>query len=908
MDQVPASGNVTVDGDLHATNVITGIQYNVTVMFPQPFTPPPDLKQLRHDYLAYLRDSYRYLDMQGIRQVQQVTQQLALTAVYVPLKARSGRAAAGRVAGRLWSQMPAESATLMAEEALARPMEPVPIEVALHTDPAIVVLGDPGSGKSTLLKVLALALADQADGPLPILLPLNAYARRLQQGDITLSQLCGEYYARRQDKLAQVGALFQHALAQHQAIVLLDGLDEVQAHRAHLVRLVQDFVAEHIPLPYEPPPAQEHGDRSPGIVSGNRVVVTSRIVGYDTAPLRGPHWRTYTLSDFTRADIEQFVTQWTLALYRSIQGDTDPARRAAARERDDLLAAISTRPSVERLAANPLLLTILALIKHTGVVLPEQRVKLYELYLQTLIESWNLGRSLDQYPVGEPLNYEETVQVLAPLALWLRQENPTAGLVTQQALEDWLTAYYHGEEWGLSRGQARQRGRVFLDSVERYSNLLLERGERQYGFLHLTLEEMLAAQGMVQRLDEHTAEVQALFQRYIFDPVWHETLQLAIGFIGVIQRRPAVAGNVLQELLGLDAKAPKAQKGRAVIFAGEALLDMGAANISRKVALATEQALVQTMQATACPIRTRRDAGHLLGRLGWVPEPHEGDLLLAPADGDPTGLDAFQPVPGTAVWMGKYPVTNRQFARFMAADGYNCRAYWSDAGWDWRQGVSDSKAPDRVQIWLKERPKEKRYQPYWWDDRKWNSPLFPVVGISWFEAEAYTRWLTKQLYHAGGSQAAHEVVQGLQSGRFIVRLPTETEWEAAIGGRGEYPWGTRFHLTRLNCADSWEGRRFANDDAWYKWLRGDTESFHEASTTAVTTYPQGVSQAGMWDGSGNVWEWMNNPYTSGEPDMVLRGGAWGSNARDARVSSRNVAPPANFRNDAGLRVVVAPVL
>jgi hypothetical protein len=40
MDQVPASGNVTVDGDLHATNVITGIQYNVTVMFPQPFTPP----------------------------------------------------------------------------------------------------------------------------------------------------------------------------------------------------------------------------------------------------------------------------------------------------------------------------------------------------------------------------------------------------------------------------------------------------------------------------------------------------------------------------------------------------------------------------------------------------------------------------------------------------------------------------------------------------------------------------------------------------------------------------------------------------------------------------------------------------------------------------------------------------
>jgi len=64
----------------------------------------------------------------------------------------------------------------------------------------------------------------------------------------------------------------------------------------------------------------------------------------------------------------------------------------------------------------------------------------------------------------------------------------------------------------------------------------------------------------------------------------------------------------------------------------------------------------------------------------------------------------------------------------------------------------------------------------------------------------------------------------------------------------------------------------------------------------------------MWDGSGNVWEWMNNPYTSGKPDMVLRGGAWLNDARDARVSSRDYAHPALFNNVVGLRVVVAPVL
>src|SRR5262249_3159925 len=242
--------------------------------------------------------------------------------------------------------------------------------------------GDPGAGKSTLLKVLALALAAHLDGPLPILLPLNAYARRLrQQGALNLSQFLGEYYASRQQKLACVGALFQHALSQHQAVILLEGLDEVQANRAHLVQLVQHFVDEHIPPPVVPAEPATGNSDAPAVVPGNRVVVTSRIVGYDEAPLTARQWRTYTLTDFTRADIEPCGRQWTLAPARRSQGDTEPARQAAARERRDLLDAIFTRPSVERLAANPLLLTILALIKHTGVVLPEQRVKLYELYL-----------------------------------------------------------------------------------------------------------------------------------------------------------------------------------------------------------------------------------------------------------------------------------------------------------------------------------------------------------------------------------------------------------------------------------------------------------------------------------------------------------------------------------------------
>jgi formylglycine-generating enzyme required for sulfatase activity len=99
-----------------------------------------------------------------------------------------------------------------------------------------------------------------------------------------------------------------------------------------------------------------------------------------------------------------------------------------------------------------------------------------------------------------------------------------------------------------------------------------------------------------------------------------------------------------------------------------------------------------------------------------------------------------------------------------------------------------------------------------------------------------------------------------------------------------------------------------SDDEWRKWIVSDAESWREASTTAVTTYPQGASKTGVWDGSGNVWEWMNHPYKSSDTEMPLRGGAWGRSRRYARVSSRARFHPELFHDLIGLRVVVAPVL
>lgn len=71
--------------------------------------------------------------------------------------------------------------------------------------------------------------------------------------------------------------------------------------------------------------------------------------------------------------------------------------------------------------------------------------------------------------------------------------------------------------------------------------------------------------------------------------------------------------------------------------------------------------------------------------------------------------------------MDRHPVTKAAFAHFIKGEGYGKESYWSREGWEWRQ--------------------EKQVtQPEYWDDQKWNQTDYPVVGVSYLEAEAYAKW------------------------------------------------------------------------------------------------------------------------------------------------------------------------
>lgn len=215
--------------------------------------------------------------------------------------------------------------------------------------------------------------------------------------------------------------------------------------------------------------------------------------------------------------------------------------------------------------------------------------------------------------------------------------------------------------------------------------------------------------------------------------------------------------------------------------------------------------------------------------------------------------------------MSKHEITNAQFQAFFDDSGYNNSSYWTNNGWA-QTYAGPADFPD------------------------FTGPNQPRVGVTWYEAVAFSNWLSAKegltpVYNSSG-QIINLSVNGY-------RLPTEVEWEYAAAkgqpGASERLW-------------SWGGVN-AGDWDCTRMVSNDTGNGCSASQTAdVGSIPAGDTPQGLSDMSGNVWEWVSDSYQAGSDvvsgtdryyfvddqtstDIVFRGGAWGN---DSEVHFRNM--------------------
>ena len=804
----------------------------------------PELRAATAQYLTHLVTVHRYLSFTGMGMADRVPLRLSLLEMYVPLRARVERpegetwARDLRVAGR---QIGAEEAEALGQ----RLSEPLPVLDLLAKNAGLIVLGDPGAGKTTFLKYLALRLAMGEAAALgmpprlPILVPLSAYAIALAEKDISLDRFIGDYFDNRVGDSLPMAAMLAESLQRGGALLLLDGLDEVKdlGQRRDVVKRVVDFFSVQ---------SQR----------GNKFILTSRIVGYAAVKPTVDGLTECTLVDFDDAEIALFVQKWSAAVENAARGQGAFASQTASREGEELLAALQRNPGIRRLAANPLLLTVLALMKRQGVTLPERRAELYAEYIKILIHQWNLARSLGSRRPDYLPDPAQVVKVLAPLALWIHENSPGVGLAQEEEMRRKVTALF--AQAGAPDPEAAAHS--FVVDVRDYANLLVERGHREYGFLHLTFEEYLAGVAIAQQGQQSIEPVVEALSTHIGDPNWREVSLLAVGYLGIVQHREEAAGDVLLKLL----ERQPGPAGEAVALVGESLLDVGATGVPAACRAQVLAALRTQMQDRAIPPRLRLRAGILLADLGDLPP--DLDKFVPIAAKDSVGYD-FR--------IGKYPISNTQFRRFLDAGGYN-----ADRPWWTPEIVAD------IESW--EYNKEWRKGPRLWDDDRFNHSTQPVVGVSWYEAVAYCRWLTGEL------RAKGEIGQDEE-----VRLPTQKEWlRAALppsnsphsGGRADgsavddlYPWGS----------------------ADFDPARANTKESDLKQTTPVQMYPEGASAEGVWDLAGNVWEWSADWNEDKYP--WLKGGSFWQESKYGVTSSRYWYFPWNWLNDWGFRVVVVPL-
>ncbi|MDX1521630.1 MAG: SUMF1/EgtB/PvdO family nonheme iron enzyme, partial [Anaerolineae bacterium] len=638
------------------------------------------------------------------------------------------------------------------------------VKALLEQYPCIVLLGDPGSGKTTALDDLAYRLADDKG---PALLPLPLRLSEFRVG-LDVEAFIAKRLAQSEDtggwRSPELAANLNGYLEAGRFVILFDALNEMPSRDSEArIEALQAFIDHWQP-------------------QGNRFLVTCRVLDYS----RG-------LTGRQRVEVLPFSDQQIQTYLRKVLKKHWQAMWQVLTEGDD-----EARRLLE-MARNPYMLRIMVRVfVSEGGKLPQTRAEMMSRFTDILITS-----AKAKVPAGDWLHPDIQREALVVLAFQM-QDRPDAGTVVE--------TYEVAAEWPASiTPKTKQIPCPPLAQVLTLAagaNLVEMPVDRSsVRFYHQLLQEYFAARAMLKQtavLSSPAGDDAADLHRFWRWPWWLEKdmppVEKRGGFLDPLPPPPQTGWEETTILAAGLAVENDDQLVRTLIeinpvLAGRCLHE-GRARVDDNTRQAVIEALLTTVAQPEVALRVQIAAGDVLGYPG---DPRLGQLVTVPAGTFLMGERSKQhklDIPEYQI--GQYLVTNVEFGRFIEAGGHGSKEWWTEAGWRHKEENN----------WA-----EQRYG----SNGRFNKPNQPVVGISWYEAVAYCRWVSAE------------------TGQTF-RLPTEAEWEKAARGPDgrQYPWGDDFEASRLNA--------------------GVGEQRVQA-TTPVGIYPTGVSPSGIHDGAGNVWEW-----------------------------------------------------
>jgi len=694
-------------------------------------------------------------------------------------------------------------------------------------------------------------------------------------------------------KAAEFIPIFQEAIENGKILLVLDGLDEVPQDLRGLVRqAVGALIQIH----------QTH--------QIERIIITSRSRSY-TGQAVFQNFQSYTIAPFDEEKISQFASAWYNEQHRLGRIQADQADKRA----NDLASAASTSDLIE-MSSNPMMLTSIAIIHQKDIGLPRERVRLYHLIVDVLISRWQ------KYKTGE-----EDFAPSATLAGFLKDDIRLRAALEVLAYETHLAGNKPNNKGGqivepdLSRSHALTLlekseylgspalASEFLDYVDQRAGLLVGKGgelERptSYSFPHRTIQEYLAGCYLIGKRERG----REFYNHAVEGDFW--SLAALMGAEELFYNRRSTDALLDLAYVLCPADPPKnEQDERSLLWSGQIANIVGNETIQRDTGNPSggnaylQRLIPRTLNLLESRLtpRERVEAGDTLARLG---DPRVGvitDFLFCEIPAGPflmgntketDSMSYDDEVPQITYnkiksnyYISRYLITNSQFDLFVDDPaGYANEQWYTDTGKKWRKGAKQ------------EKPRKQ--------GGAFDLPNHPVVNVTWYESVAFARWLTNELRNGNAKlkiwdkDSLREVP--IDFTKWEVRLPSEAEWEkAARGTQGlRYPWGNEITPNHANYSDTNIG-----------------------STSAVGAFPLGMSEYGLLDMSGNVWEWCATQWTEdgyksydkneknnleGDVLRVLRGGAFRYLEWSLRCACRLNDFPyfTRLRSLIGFRVVV----